>query len=287
MQVEMWRQANRGKNITKYELIRAILPALEKGLGNKSLIKEGFRASGLYVEGKGFDPSQVDFNRMKASEVFAQEEPGGNDGAELLTQDEASDNLPPITSDVQVTRAPEVSRGHTVSETSGQAVTDVSLGTALVSNSSSDHSLFVTSEPDIPMMNSDLTAHSTTDHLLVTSDHTALVSTDDRDPTVVVTGEHSTLVSSLSRVHNTSEISGPDVTEPGELTAPITSLFRDYTLPMTSSPAVAVSPELSAPVPGVSSVPPVREFSDAGVSDNPLSQFVIPLEDRKRRSVME
>ena len=262
-QVEIWRQANRGKNITKYELIRVILPALEKGLGNKSLIKEGFRASGLYVEGKGFDPSQVDFARLKASEVFTLEEPGGDDGAELL---------PTVTQDVPVT--------------SGQAVTDVSLGTALVSNSSSDHSLFVTSEPDIPMMNSDLTAHSTTDHLLVTSDHTALVSTDDRDPTVAVTGEHSTLVSSLSRVHNTSEISGPDVTEPGELTAPITSLFRDYTLPMTSSPAVAVSPELSAPVPGVSSAPPVRESSDASVSDNPLSQFVLPLEDRKRRSVI-
>ena len=286
----MWRQANRGKNITKYELIRAILPALEKGLGNKSLIKEGFRASGLYVEGKGFDPSQVDFNRMKASDVFAQEEPGGNDGAELLptvTQDEASDNLPPITSDVQVTRAPEVSRGHTVPVTGGQAVTDVSLGTALVLNSSVDQSLLMTSEPDIPVTSSDLTALSTTDHLLVTSDHTALVSTDARDPTVVVTSEHTTPVSSLSRVHNTSEISSPGVTEPDELTAPISSLFRDYTLPVTSSPGVAMSSELSASVSGVPSAPPVRESSDAGVSDNPLSQFVVPLEDRKRRSVME
>ena len=46
---------------------------------------------------------------------------------------------------------------------------------------------------------------------------------------------------------------------------------------MTTGPAVAVSSELSAPVPGVSSVPPVREVSDTGVSGNPLSQF-----DRKR-----
>ena len=46
---------------------------------------------------------------------------------------------------------------------------------------------------------------------------------------------------------------------------------------MTTGPAVAVSSELSAPVPGVSSVAPVREVSDAGVSGNPLSQF-----DRKR-----
>ena len=74
--LQTWRDENRGKQIDKYELIRVILPALEKALGNKSLIKEGFRATGLYVEGKGFDPSQVDFSRMHASEVFAQEETG-------------------------------------------------------------------------------------------------------------------------------------------------------------------------------------------------------------------
>ena len=95
-------KAEMGKQIDKYELIRVILPALEKTFGNKSLIKEGFRASGLYVEGKGFDPSQVDFSRMHASEVFVQEETGDNpDGvtAELpATVPEADILLPPVQS---------------------------------------------------------------------------------------------------------------------------------------------------------------------------------------------
>ncbi len=65
------------------------------------------------------------------------------------------------------------------------------------------------------------------------------------------------------------------------------SLFRDHTLPVTSVPAAPVSSELSAPVSGVSHDPPVTEASDTGVSDNPLSQFTIPLEDRKLRLVIK
>ena len=60
---------NHGKSIGKYELIRVIFPALVKALSNKSNIREGFRASGLYP----WDPSQVDFSRMEASNVFTQE----------------------------------------------------------------------------------------------------------------------------------------------------------------------------------------------------------------------
>ena len=71
--VANWRQKNPGITLNKYELIRVVLPALKTALGNKNTIKEGFRASGLWVEGKGWDPSQVDFSRMKASEVFAQD----------------------------------------------------------------------------------------------------------------------------------------------------------------------------------------------------------------------
>ena len=60
---------NQGKTIGKYEVIRVVFPALVKALSNKTNIKEGFRASGLYP----WDPSQVDFSRMEASNVFIQE----------------------------------------------------------------------------------------------------------------------------------------------------------------------------------------------------------------------
>ena len=241
-QLQIWRDANPGKTINKYDLIRAILPALEKGLGNKSLIKEGFRASGLYVEGKGFDPSQVDFSRMKASEVFAQEE-------EARDGDSAG-----VTAVVPVTDIPDSLLPITpTAENNSMFVPVTSEHTGLTSAVSSDHTLPVTNDPDVPG---------------VTSDHTALVS-------------------SLFRAPNIPELetSGPDVTQLGEHTAPRLSLFRDLTLPVTSVPDALVTSELPAPVSGVSPDPPVTEASDTGVSDNTLSQFTIPLEDRKRRLV--
>ena len=235
-QLQTWRGENPGKTINKYELIRVVLPALEKALGNKSLIKEGFRASGLYVEGKGFDPSQVDFSRMKASEVFVQEEDGDGDGVTAAVPvTDASDSILPITPTAEIT-----SLFYPVT----------SDPPALVSSVSSDHILPVTSSPDVP----------------VTNDHTAPVSSLFRVPT---------------------ETSAPAVTVPDELTAPGISLFRDHTFQVTSVPDVLVSSELSAPVSGVSPDPPVTEASDTGVSDPTLSQFTLPLEDRKRRLVIK
>ena len=254
---QLWRDANPGKTIDKYELIRVILPALEKALGNKSLIKEGFRASGLYVEGKGFDPSQVDISRLKASEVFAEGEDvddGVVTAARPAPVTEATDSLLPITA----------------SESTSLNIQDPVYETDLLSTFSSglaDDSLLV------PVTIGSTVPVTRFADVPETSHHTALVSAVSSDPT------HS--LTSLSRDHIISDTMAPGVTEPGEPTAPVISLFRDHTLPVTSGPTVAVTSELSAPVSGVPSAPPDTD------SDNPLSQFKIPLEDRKRRLVID
>ena len=82
---QMWSNHpdNRGKTIGKYEIVRVTFPALVKALSNKSNIKEGFRASGLYP----WDPSQVDFSRMEASNVFAQETSEAVDGVRIELND--------------------------------------------------------------------------------------------------------------------------------------------------------------------------------------------------------
>ena len=261
-ELQMWRDSNPGKTINKYELIRTIMPALEKSLGNKSLIKEGFRASGLYVEGKGFDPSQVDFSRMKASEAFAQKEARDGDGLSATVNfPDASESLLPNTQEAET-------------EITSMFVPVTSDYTPLASDVSSDPTFSVPRFPDIPRTSCPPAALVTSD---VSRDPTLMTSA----PAVPVTNDHTASVSSLFRAPIIPETSGPDVTEPGDHTAPIMSLFRDHTLPVTSVPAAPVSSELSAPVSSVSSAPPVTEASDTGVcGDNPLSEFEIPLEDR-------
>lgn len=222
--LQTWREENPGKTIDKYELIRVILPALEKALGNKPLIKEGFRATGLYVEGKGFDPSQVDCSRMYPSEVFVQEETGDNpetgNTAELPSIVPEADVLPPLLP------------GESSSLTATDPVADSHLLSTLSSGSTDDSLLIpVTSDPDLSLVT---------------------VTTDITTP--------------VTRV--------PAVTEARDITAP-------------SSPQVMTETDVtvtSASVPvRVSSDQPIPEDTDTGVSDNPLSQFTIPLEDRKRR----
>ena len=265
---QLWRDANPGKTINKYELIRIILPALEKTLGNKSLIKEGFRASGLYVEGKGFDPSQVDFSRMKASEVFAEGEDLDDDGVTAAlpsTVTGATDSLLPITA----------------IESTSLTIQDPVYETDLLSTFSSglaDDSLLVpvTIGPTVPVTRfPDVheTSHNTALFSAVSRDATLALT---RVPAVPMTSGHT---ANLSRDHIISDTMAPGVTEPGELTAPIISLFRDHTLPVTSDPAVAVTGEVSGPISGVTSAPDTD-------CDNPLTQFKIPLEDRKRRLVI-
>ena len=232
--LQTWRDENRGKQIDKYQLIRIILPALEKALGNKSLIKEGFRATGLYVEGRGFDPSQVDFSRMHASEVFVQEETGDNpDGvtAELPAPvPEANVLLPdlPVESTSFMAASDPISASHLLST---------------LSSASSDNSLLIP----------------------VSSDHSVSLNSD---------------LSPLNTVTRDPVTSVPAITEASD--SDITA--HTSSLPVTTEPDVMVT---SASVPlhvsGVSSDQPVPEAAETGVSDNPLTQFVIPLEDRKRR----
>ena len=229
--LQTWRDENRGKQIDKYQLIRIILPALEKALGNKSLIKEGFRATGLYVEGRGFDPSQVDFSRMHASEVFVQEETGDNpetgNTAELPSIVPEADVLPPLLP------------GESSSLTAPDPVSDSHLLSTLSSGSTDDSLLIpVTSDP-------------------------ALSLASNLGPLVDVTRDTTLPVTRV-----------PAVTEARDITA-------------LSSPQVMTEPDVpvtSASVPArVSSDQPIPEDTDTGVSDNPLSQFTIPLEDRLRR----
>ena len=230
--LQAWRDENRGRQIDKYQLIHVILPALEKALGNKSLIKEGFRATGLYVEGKGFDPSQVDFSRMHASEVFVQEVGDNHDGvtAELpASVPEADVLLPdlPVESTSLIASDP-ISASHLLSTFSSE---------------SSDESLLIP----------------------VSSDHSVSLNSD---------------LSPLNTVTRDPVTSVPDVREASD--SDITA--HTSSLPVTTEPDVMVT---SASVPlhvsGVSSDQPVPEAAETGDSDNPLTQFVIPLEDRKRR----
>ena len=224
--LQTWRDENRGKQIDKYELIRVILPALEKALGNKSLIKEGFRATGLYVEGKGFDPSQVDFSRMHASEVFAQEETGVT--VELpATVPEADVLLPVIPAE-----STSLTAFDPVSET--QLLSTLSSGSTLLSSAQED-SLLIT---------------ETSDPALSLTSHLNPLITATRDTTIPQAGDI-TAIASLP-------------------------LITEADVPVTSA-SVSVHDS------GVSGDQPIQEDADTVVSDNPLSQFTIPLEDRKRR----
>ena len=233
--LQTWRDENRGRQIDKYQLIHVILPALEKALGNKSLIKEGFRATGLYVEGKGFDPSQVDFSRMHASEVFVQEVGDNHDGvtAELpASVPEADVLLPdlPVESTSLIASDP-ISASHLLSTFSSESSDD-----SLLIPVSSDHSV---------SLNSDLSP----------------LNTVTRDSDIPVTS-----------VPDVTEASGSDITA------------QTSSLPVTTEPEVMVtSASVPLSVSGVSSDQPIQEAAGPGVSDNPLSQFVTPLEDRKRR----
>ena len=229
--LQKWREENPGKTIDKYELIRVILPALEKALGNKSLVKEGFKATGLYVEGKGFDPSQVDCSRMYPSEVFVQEETGDNpetgNTAELPSIVPEADVLPPLLP------------GDSSSLTAPDPVADSHLLSTLSSGSTDDSLLIpVTSDP-------------------------ALSLTSNLSPLVTVTTDTSLPVTRV-----------PAVTEARDITALTPQVMTEPDVP----------PVTSASVPArVSSDQPNPEDTDTGVSDNPLSQFTIPLEDRIRR----
>ena len=252
--LQTWRDENRGKNIDKYQLIRVILPALEKALGNKSLIKEGFRATGLYVEGRGFDPSQVDFSRMHASEVFVQEEtednPDGVTAAELPSadpDDEVQNHLLPVT--------PVQNTSHTASD---------------------------------PVSESHLPPAQDDSLLFPVSSNQALSHNSDLSPLTTVSREPITPVTSAPAVTEASDItaisSDPVTTEPDDPVTTSVPVSSDQPIPEAAEPDVMLT-NTSVPfsVSGVSSDQPIPEAAETGVSDNPLSQFVIPLEDRKRR----
>ena len=235
--LQAWRDENRGKQIDKYELIRVILPALEKTFGNKSIIKEGFRASGLYVEGKGFDPSQVDFSRMHASEVFVQEETGDN-------PDGVTAELPATVPEADILLPPVQSTPHTASDhfSESRLLSTLSSGTTFPSSPQDDSFLIpVTSDPALP-----LTSHPS--------------------PHITATRETTIPVTRVSAVTEASDITAiaslPVITEPDVTVTRASDSVRDSGNPGDQ---------------------PIPEAAETGVGDNPLSQFTIPLEDRKRR----
>ena len=247
--VANWRQKNPGKTLTKYELVRVVLPALRTVLGNKDTIKEGFKCTGLYVPGKGWDPSQVDFSRMKASEVFAQKK-------DVEDRNSVSEQVPEVPANV-----PEA---HIVDEASLRFSPPPSYSnlfsiTNECSSGSTEASVNTMSLAAVtPQLGDDLT-------YLIANDSTLPLTIDPTVPLSV----------SVSSDPITSDPIVP-VTSASDPAFPIIS---DHIVPVSSDP---VAPIIRDPVDHVTSVQDVEEPVE---SDNATLKFSkkLSLEDRKRR----
>ena len=256
--VASWRQHNPGVTLNKYELVRVVLPALRTALGNKDTIKEGFRASGLFVEGKGWDPSQVDFSRMKASEVFAQKKDNEDPNSVNDEVPEVSANVPgaPIILDAAV--AGPIMDMASLSEASpSPSCRSLSSITKEVSSASTKASVTTMAHTAVTdQLSNDL-------RFLMANDSTVPVTRDLSVPFI--------------NVSVTSDQASPGIRNPS---APVTS---DPEVPLTIDVVVPVTSDPVIPVASVQ----VQDYTEPVESENPTLKFSkkLSLEDRKRRYV--
>ena len=179
--VQLWsnRPENQGKTIGKYELIRVLFPALIKAFSNKSNIEQGFKKSGLFP----WDPSQVDFSRMEASDVFTAAE-NLEDGSSMVLNDvpnlveNPSSDIPTAASSFTEASAHNQESELHSSANDGLTLTEVSamsspVGDPGIMPPASDQ-VSVSSGPPIP---------DTADHSALASD--VLSITESREPSVV------------------------------------------------------------------------------------------------------